>query len=113
MTKKESKNIPIEIYVSKTQIGYDEFQRCLIVTDGYGYTGYSYKQYDSESISGFHENLISSLRQQEGEIELHFRGKLKSLTDEQKLDGYFGRPEYRIVKEMFLRNLTLPERGYI
>lgn len=113
MAKRTKKYPPIEIYVAKTQTGYNEYFKEIIATDGENHGGCEYKLYDPKSAINFHDFLVYSLAQKKGDVELHCRGNLRSISDEHRADGYFGRREYVIQREIFLRNLNPLERNYL
>jgi len=104
---------PIEVYVSKIQTGYNEFQRGVIATDSLGYAGCDYPFYNSKSMREFYDCLISILEQDKGSVELHLKGSLTKFDDETRLDGYFGRRMYIVKEKFFLRNLSPPESNFL
>lgn len=117
MAKKNRKDIPkqiLEVYIAKTQTGYNKFERGIIaIDDNSQYTGCDYKPYNPESARSFYEIFERALEKKDSDIELHCRGNLTSLDDEHRLDGYWGRKEYIVRREIFLRNLTRSERAYL
>lgn len=103
----------IEVYIMKKQISYSEFIRYLIATDGCGFASYFYTPCSPETAEGFYKNVLSALDLEEGEVELHCKGKRRALTDEHTIDGYFGRPKLIIQRENFLRSLIVKEKEYL
>jgi len=118
MPKQKFVQIPIYLYVSKNQVGFNQFSTHLLTVDeDMQRQNSAYKRFDSNSAREFYRMMtsteISLLAQKVDEIELHCRGTNKRITITTVLDGYFGRPTIEKTREIFLRRLTNPERDYL
>ena len=104
-----AEEIPIELYVSREQTGYNQFERHFLATDGITRAQTNYK-IDNKKAREFYIVIAASLGQRQGQIELHCKENRQEIAVSKSLDGYFGRPRFTFSTRIFVRKLTAPER---
>jgi len=103
---------PIEVYLSSEQIGYNQFNNEVVVTDTWDFASTNYKKDDRTCAKRFCALISHVLAQEEGQAELHCKGDLIEYSHDEALDGYFGRPKIIIKRTNFLRRLRAKERAF-